>query len=821
MASTCSSSDLPAQPCVQHHHGRRIKVNTKEPSTNLKTLTATTKQTTYWYIRILELNIKNLCQLQSHLFTFIWFVSVFLLPAQAVAALPQYEADARAAYSDSRISVHGVILQPDGQRLHGATVSLQGKTTTTDSQGRYRLQGLLRRNDFLTISCPGYRQELVPVALRVAALIATVNVPPFSLMIDDAESTRFLFGGDTSFARRFLDPPEVTPLDQIPADNPEALIQASIPEPGSKAVVQYIRPYYQNAGYGVLNFESPVTDTPITPHLSKSYKYFSLPGSLPALPWLGVDYVSLGNNHVYDYLQQGMADTLSFINNAGIPHSGAGLNAADAFLAHRIQRGGHNYALLSMTSVTGAHNPPKYVADDLQGGAADLTDDTAVQNAVQREIDAGYLPIVQLHTGKEYTYFPSNYAANRFQLAANAGAALIIAHHPHVAQGIGIENDVITVHCLGNLAFDQDRLDTMLGLLAQVDMRGSLVQRVRLLPVTIKDYRPRPLAGEQALHFLRRIGEYSTGYGLEVFPYLSQIFVERTKQDIALTDRKITLPVTIPASGSALLDLRQFKESNESLYQIHPSQSTLTAKLGRDILLYGDFENHAIDDTEFDAPRWDISGSSSFVSVANAMKGVAGLSSTRKSTNSQVSSIPFRNRIRVTGDVLQTPLKDLSFFGYLKGENAGETVVKITYHASVGGQTFGEEYFTLTQGSHDWQQVEAVLNMPADTTTTLPLENNARAVRLFLRQSPPVSDKATVSYDELALINWEETKTLTTTWTLDPVNQYDFIKISGDPGVHELALTFRSSIPRITSQIPEPKWFPWPVFLAPIINGKH
>ena len=148
------------------------------------------------------------------------------------------------------------------------------------------------------MSRAGYQKEIVPIALRVALTVAEVTIPPFSLIADDANNIRFLFGGDTSFARRFLDPPEVTPANEIPADNPDALILASDPEPGSREVVQYIRPYYQNVDFGVLNFESPVTDDPSTPHLTKSYKYFSLIESLPALTWLGVDYVSLGNNHV-------------------------------------------------------------------------------------------------------------------------------------------------------------------------------------------------------------------------------------------------------------------------------------------------------------------------------------------------------------------------------------------------------------------------------------------------------------------------------------------------------------------------------------------
>lgn len=736
-----------------------------------------------------------------------------------LAAVPQYELDARNVYVATSINVTGKILRPDGLALSGATVSLQGEMTTTDANGRFSFTGLLRNNSFLEVNSLGYKKEIIPIALRVSLTQAEVVIPTFYLIANDANNIRFLFGGDTSFARRFLDPAEITPADEIPADDPDALIQASDPEPGAKSVVQYIRPFYQNGDYTILNFESPVTADPATPHPSKDYKYFSLVDSLPALTWLGVDYISLGNNHVYDYLEAGMADTLAHISNLGMPHSGAGMNSSEAFSAHRMQHGDSNYSFLSMTSVTGAQHPINYVADATKGGAADLTNNLEVQAALQTEIEAGYLPIVQLHSGKEYTYSPSSYIRGRFQLAADANAALIIAHHPHVAQGIGIVNDTITVHCLGNLAFDQDRLDTMLGLMAQVDMRGKDVERIRLLPVTIKDYRPRPLAGDQALHFLRRIAEVSTGYGLEVFPYLGQIFVERKEQDVSMGERELVLPVTIPSSGAVVLDLRQLKNSEESLYSIGSNSSTITAKLGRDILIYGDFENHAVDDEEFDAPRWDVTGTSSFVSVANAMKGVAGLSSVRSSDNLQNSIIPFRNRIRVSGDVLHAPIKDLSFFGYLKGENAGVTTLKVVYHASFGDNTFGEEYFSLTEGSHDWLVKELVLNMPPDDPDYPDdLANNARAVRLYLRQSPPQSGESTVSFDELALINWEITTTLPMSAPLAAVNQYDFVKVSGEPGNYELSLEFRSYVPKLVSEQKGQDVFPWALFLPPIIS---
>ena len=163
-----------------------------------------------------------------------------------------------------------------------------------------------------------------------------------------------------------------------------------------------------------------------------------------------------------------------------------------------------------MTSVSGGDHKIDYVASDTKGGAADLTDSDAVTEAIVCEVDAGRIPIVQLHTGKEYTHAPTSYAQDRFSLTHEAGARLIVGHHPHVAQGVGLmDGGVLVVHSLGNFAFDQARLETMLGLAARVDLAGGEVVRARLIPLYVEDFRPRPVGGELADRFLRRLGEVS------------------------------------------------------------------------------------------------------------------------------------------------------------------------------------------------------------------------------------------------------------------------------------------------------------------------
>lgn len=695
------------------------------------------------------------------------------------------------------VSVQGSVVDKAGDPIADAVVAIDDETKSTGVEGVFEFVGLPLKAVSLQVSHDSYRSEQLMLNMQLPLATNTLNLAPIILENNIDNQVRFLFGGDVAFGRRYIDPDETTSRDQMPVDNSDALIQVSDPAPGTRDVLQWIKPLFESADWGVVNLESPVTANPSTPHSEKSFAFFTLPGSLEGLTWAGIDYVSLGNNHVYDYLELGLSETLANLDNTGIKHSGAGASSTTAFAAYRESINGYNYAFISATSVAGDEHTDNYVADDVKGGAADLRQDDAVTAALSTEQDAGFIPIMQLHTGKEYTFTPSAYAAGRMSLAANNGAALVVAHHPHVAQGVAYENGVYMLDGLGNLAFDQSRLETMLGLLAQVDMIAEKVDTLRLLPVYIKNYVPIPVGGDLANRFLRRIGEYSTARGTTVYPYHGQGVVAINATEFQSNVESTSITVSLSESGLAIVDLRAHADSVASLSMIN-TVDDVSMTIGRDIMLYGDFEDWDSDDQLLEAARWDVSGDSRFVCLSHAMRGTAGLCSVRDSGNSSDSVTPFRNRIRVEGDALDTPNKDLSLFGYIKGENAGPVSIVSRYYASAGALTFGEELaYQHAGGSYDWTAFSAVLNMPADENVDDELslgEVNARATRIFIHQSPPVTGEAMAAFDELAIINWEEEIVVGNQLTIPHAR--DFVRIQGSAGAQvELTLSFTSYSP--------------------------
>lgn len=713
-----------------------------------------------------------------------------------VELLFKAELVSRAKYWATPIRLQGRVITQSGKAVANARVSLGDRVVTTGADGRYALAKLRRKNAMLRIEADGYKPEIVYAHMARPYYDSTAQLDSTVLVQDDPNVVRFLFGGDTSFGRRFLDPEELThPLD-IPPSNPSALIDSADPAPGSIKALSYVAPLFQLAEFATVNLETPVTNNLVEYHSNKDYVFFTLPQSLEVFATLGVHYVNLGNNHVFDYLTQGLIDTLQNLDDYGLANSGAGLTVADAFRPYRETLGGSDYSFISATSVDGIENPPLYVAaidaetGEEKGGAANLQETERVKAVISGEREAGYLPIVQWHTGAEYTYWPTDYARERMSLALQSGAALVVSHHPHVAQGFAFEAEHLIVEGLGNLCFDQARHETMLGLLSTVDLDGEALVEARGIPVYLEDFRPRPIAGELSRLLLRRIAEQSENAHVVIENNWGHVVASEPP----LEERSLDLNVQVGATGNAVVDLRQHLHDTESIVSASAAEGVGSLQAGEDLLLYGDFEDWDIDEDNFELGRWDITGPSSYPCLHEPHRGAAALCSYRSSRSDSVSSIAFRNRVRVLGEAIGMPNKDLSFVGYARADNAGAFNVEMRYYASEGEREFGEEIVLDSPGGDfDWQWFTHDLDLPPDEDSGDLTVNSPHALRFFIRHNPPAEGRGIARFDDLAIVSW---RAKVSSLSLALSNPIQFVKLNADPGSYTLHLDIVRSRPR-------------------------
>lgn len=694
---------------------------------------------------------------------------------------PEAEIAAWDALIQTPIGVTGRVVDSSGDPVSGAAVSLHGVVSTTGGDGSFRIEDIPRCNDFLRVSAPGFHAEEAPLHLvrPLDQVVAYAGDVPLSAV--DPDRVRMLFTGDVIFGRRFVDTDESSAFDEVPPDDPTALIQSSDPYPGSTTAFDWVGDYLDGYDYVSVNLESVVTSTPDTPHPTKPYVFFTFPESAEALAeW--ADYANLGNNHVYDYLEPGIQDTFDGVEGAGLGHAGLGFDSEQAFEPWKFELSEQRFAMLSMTSVTGSQYDIGFVASEERGGAADLTDDAAVEDAIAAAWITGRTPIVQAHFGKEYAESPSSYTESRLELLGGAQPGLIVGHHPHTPQGFGWHDGVLAAHSLGNFIFDQDRLETMLGLLFEVEFSDELPVAARTRPIYLEDYRPRAICGHLASWLLRKVGAASIPYDATLTLAAGSAHLDFGEGAVAARET-LSIDVEIPDSGVAIVDLREHLDWDESVVFVRSDGADLSARMGRDQLMFGGFEDYDVDEQLLEASRWDLGADSQFVCVDQPFAGVGAMCSLRDRWNTADSKAWFRNRVRVIGDALGEPNKDMTLFSYRRGVDAGRTFFAVEYLASEGERTFGgAEAAVLEAGSYDWIPVWEDLDIPEDESLPDDPENNARAVRIVFHHSPPKRGKAFAVIDEVALINWFEPQDLAEGFALEAPNAEEFLRLDGPPG---------------------------------------
>jgi poly-gamma-glutamate synthesis protein (capsule biosynthesis protein) len=331
-----------------------------------------------------------------------------------------------------------------------------------------------------------------------------------ALVLADVVAWR-LGGGSGSAGAPWLAPPAMVPLlsDPLPpaaarASGEAVLVflgdvvpgrsmESQLGRYGSAYPWQGLDPLLSGADLAVANLESVLT-TQGKP-LDKSYLIRAHPRWGETLVEAGFDLVTLANNHALDYGPPGLEETLFTLLALDIGVVGAGSSYEAA----------HRPALFTLKGVRVA--VLGYAAARWNGSADVPTTDTlawaepaAVQADVRAVRDRADLIVVLLHAGTEYAANPSPDQVAVAHAAIDAGADLVVGHHPHVTQTVERYGDGLIVYSLGNALFDIPRQAAMQGDLLRVHVTREGLAQAELWPFWIEDaIRPRLLDDGQGL----------------------------------------------------------------------------------------------------------------------------------------------------------------------------------------------------------------------------------------------------------------------------------------------------------------------------------
>ena len=310
-----------------------------------------------------------------------------------------------------------------------------------------------------------------------------------------AKAVRLLFAGDVYLSDHVLEAYDAAGgIDGVLSQGYQAEIRA--------------------ADYFVTNEEFPFS-TRGTPAPDKQFTFRVHPEKVKLMQEMGIDLVTLANNHALDYGRDAMLDTIDTLDHAGIRHVGAGKNLAEARKPAIVELNGRTFAFIGATRVypeadwtAGTDSAGMFSAYD--GGAA-LAEE--VKAAKQQ---ADYV-IAYVHWGIEREETPNEVQKSIAHRLVDAGADLVVGAHPHVLQGIEYYQGVPIAYSLGNFVFGSSIPSTAL-LQADVDDEGL---RLRLIPGTSAAGYTRKLDDtEKIAAFYEKMSGLSSGVKIDADGYL-------------------------------------------------------------------------------------------------------------------------------------------------------------------------------------------------------------------------------------------------------------------------------------------------------------
>jgi poly-gamma-glutamate capsule biosynthesis protein CapA/YwtB (metallophosphatase superfamily) len=304
------------------------------------------------------------------------------------------------------------------------------------------------------------------------SMLPLLGVLPFSRTAEqpapDPARTRLILGGDVMLSRHV------------------ARVAREKHDPAFP--LRDLAPLLQAADIAFVNLESPFSDRGAVVEHGMIFK--AEPEMIAALELAGVDVVSTANNHARDQGSHGVEFTLDWLNSHRIAAAGTGKSAEAAHGGAVIERNGVRFGFLA------------YTYDQSNGNHSDTDDRVAVMDVARMREDVTRLSssgasradaiVVSMHAGTEYSPKSNAQQVAFARAAIDAGARVVVGHHPHVTQPWERHGDGVIFYSLGNLVFDQfQRVETQRGALADIVFEGPRLARARLLAVEIVGTAPR------------------------------------------------------------------------------------------------------------------------------------------------------------------------------------------------------------------------------------------------------------------------------------------------------------------------------------------
>lgn len=238
-----------------------------------------------------------------------------------------------------------------------------------------------------------------------------------------------------------------------------------------------------------------------TPMEDKQYTFRADPSYVSILQSLGVDIVSLANNHALDYGQEALLDTFTTLDSAKIDYVGAGETLNRAKEVQYKQVNGKKFAFVGASRVIPTYD---WNANNTRPGMLTTYDPTITLEQLKLADKNADFVVVYVHWGVEKAERPESYQRELAKKYIDAGADLVVGSHTHCLQGVEYYKGKPILYSLGNFIFGATIDRTAI---AKVVIDQEMNVTLSMIPCYANSAKTLPLSDELAKEEFRRYME--------------------------------------------------------------------------------------------------------------------------------------------------------------------------------------------------------------------------------------------------------------------------------------------------------------------------
>ena len=273
-------------------------------------------------------------------------------------------------------------------------------------------------------------------------------------------------------------------------------------------------PVLRSTDVNIINLETTLTTS--NKKVPKVFNFKAAPDKVKSLTEAHITVANLANNHILDYSEEGMIETLHTLKKAGILYAGAGMNSDEAAKPVILEKKKFRIGLLGFTD-----NEPGWEAGTDKSGTnyINILNETYRQRALEaieklrKQVD---IVIVSLHWGPNMREAPSKAFVAFAHEMIEHGADIIHGHSAHIFQAIEVYKNKLILYDTGDFVDDyvvNPVLKNNHSFFYKVEISSEGIENLELIPVLISNYQVNLAEKESYEWSMKRVQQLSSPFG--------------------------------------------------------------------------------------------------------------------------------------------------------------------------------------------------------------------------------------------------------------------------------------------------------------------